>query len=382
MYKDITKKEFLDVGLIGFGGIGKFHAEVYDKLLKEDSISPKPRIKAILRKNISQDKKLIEKFGAPLVTNSEAEFFNQNLDLVDICSPNNMHLSQIKKTVENNVKVIYCEKPLGLDLQEAKDIEDLANSIHAITQTGFIFRYFPALQQMRQKIIRGQIGEPFHFFLRMYKGSYLDENRPYSWRLNKASAGGGALTDLGIHLIDLLRFLMGNVDWIQCKTKTCISERKSVSDSSIIKVVDVDDWALCTIGMENGACGSLEVSRVAGGKEGDVKIEVFGSKGSVEASFLDPGHANYYNQDSSKSQACTSRFGSSIVDSLMRTAKDIDDYFFAAHLESIYNILNCIKENKESDISFNSGLKAQEVLEAAYFSDEHNGKRVFLPFDL
>jgi len=179
----------------------------------------------------------------------------------------------------------------------------------------------------------------------------------------------------------LLRFLLGNVEWVQCKTKTCISERKVAVDSLKVKEVDVDDWALCIIGMENGAIGSLEVSRVAGGKEGDVKIEIYGSKGSVEASFSDPGHANYFDQELLNTIKCTSEFGDSAVDLLLKTAKNIDDYFFTAHLESVTNILNCINENKESEISFNTGLKAQEVLEAAYMSENHNGKKIFLPIE-
>ena len=109
--------------------------------------------------------------------------------------------------------------------------------------------------------------------------------RPISWRLQKAVSGGGALADLGIHMIDMANYLLGEAAWISCRTRTFIAARPTAAGSSQMAPVDVDDWALCLLGMKNQAEGSIEVTRMSGGLGDSCRIEIFGSKGSVEIDF-------------------------------------------------------------------------------------------------
>lgn len=148
-------------------------------------------------------------------------------------------------------------------------------------QTAFNYRFVPAIRQAWELIRSGKVGKLYHF-----RAFYLQEwimphyNTPMIWRTDKSRAGSGALGDLGSHVLDLARFLMGEVKSVSAMTKTFISERPLPGGKGMGKV-DVDDAFVAVMEFANGGIGTLEASRFAAGHKNHGFFEINGEKGSI-----------------------------------------------------------------------------------------------------
>lgn len=373
----------LRVGIIGFGYIGKVHAHCYHSL---PHCFPETKIQAqivsVLRSGLGRDAEFLRSLGRPLETTSKEEFLSQKLDLVDICSPNEFHYDQVKAALEKDL-AIYCEKPLALNLDQARESALAAKRAGVLTHTAFTMRYVPAVQQAKAILAAGVLGEIYNFRIHYFHNSYMDPLRSMSWRLKKETSGGGALADLGIHMIDMVGHLLGDVEWVKCQTRTLITQRPLAAGSSQMADVDVDDWALCILGLTNKAEGSIEVTRMSGGLGDSCRVEIFGSQGSVEIDFSQSGSVRYYDQRRKQYQLGSEGFalpaGERPLSAVLPQHKHSLGWFKDAHLGSIHDFLLDIIENKQTSASFEAALKAQEILEAAYLSAGKDSEKIFLP---
>ncbi len=221
----------LRVGLIGLGFIGKVHAHCYQSIpfcISQPEVQA--QVCAVLRSSLGKDAEILRSLGNPLETTSMEEFFSQGLDLVDICSPNWLHFSQIQAALEKGLN-ISCEKPLALNLAQARTCARAAEKAGVLTHTSFTMRYTPAVQQAKAILAAGVLGEIYNFRIHYFHNSYMDPMRPISWRLQKAVSGGGALADLGIHMIDMANYLLGEAAWVSCRTRTFIAARPTAAGS-------------------------------------------------------------------------------------------------------------------------------------------------------
>jgi predicted dehydrogenase len=372
-----------NVGLIGFGFIGKLHANAYNSIpyvFNNPTITA--HIQAVLRTHPGSDLEFIRNLDIDLVTSQAEEFYAQPMDAVDICSPNVFHREQVLEAIRQK-KHVYCEKPLGRTLADAIAITETTRKSGLITHTAFMMRYVPAIRQMKAVIENGGIGQPYHFRAHTFHSSYLNALRPMSWRLSQAASGGGALADLGVHLMDLIRFLLGEIAWVQCQTRTFITERPITAASSQKGTVDVDDWALCSLGMQNGSSGMIEVTRVSGGTSDSSAIEIIGSQGTVKVDFENQMTVDFFDARSNQwligPQDFPPATGLRPIEKLWPASKQSLGYMVNAHLASAYDFLQCIQEKKHSLLSFETALAAQEILEAAYLSASKNSQRINLP---
>ena len=346
----------IKVGLIGLGFIGKIHAHAYDAI-PFALTSPKVRadLRAILRTHTGKDSALIESLGNPLETSNADEFFDQDLDMVDVCTPNYLHLEQVNRALEKG-RHVYCEKPLGFNLDDARQIAEKTKQAGVLSHTAFTMRYNPAVQQAKSILESGSLGEIYNFRAYYFHNSYMDPLRPTSWRLQKAVSGGGALTDLGIHMIDMVRHLLGDADWVQCRTRTFITSRPKSAGSSEMVPVDVDDWALCTLGLQNGAEGVIETTRLSGGIQDTERVQIFGSRGSIEIDFLHPQNAIYFDQERKQVLVGQQDFplpkGEQPLSQIRPPAKLSLGPFIDTHFASIMDFLLCIQENQPSKGQF------------------------------
>jgi len=373
----------LNIGLIGFGFIGKLHANAYHSIpycFAHPAVTA--HIQAVLRSNPGGDQEFIRSLNIDMVTSQVEEFYSQPLDAVDICTPNVFHREQALEAIRQK-KHLYCEKPLGRTLADAQAIAESARKSGLITHSAFMMRYVPAIRQMKSIIENGGIGQPYHFRAHMVHSSYLDKLRPMSWRLRHAAAGGGALADLGIHMMDLIRFLLGEVAWVQCQTRTFITERPTAAGSATMETVDVDDWALCNLGMQNGSTGFIETTRISGGTSESSGIEIIGSQGTVKVDFENQMAVDFFDAKRKQWLIGPQDFppptGLRTIEQLWPASKQSLGYMLNAHLASAYDFLQCIQENKPSMLNFDTALAAQEILEAAYLSASKSSQRINLP---
>ncbi len=149
----------INVGLIGFGYIGKIHTIAYrDIALALSQPMAVPNLAALLRTRLDTEIEAMQSSGFGLFTTDPDEFYDQPLDMVDICTPNFLHLEQCQRAFQSSLAV-YCEKPLANNLDEAHKLVEMAEQAHAITQVAFVMRYIPAIRQMKALIQAGEIGD-------------------------------------------------------------------------------------------------------------------------------------------------------------------------------------------------------------------------------
>ena len=371
----------IKIGIVGLGKIGRTHAEAYRQVETQmPAAAFSPSIQAVLRSHIGGEEEFLGKIGSPQVLTDSQEFFSQPLDLVDICTPNFLHLAAVEQALENRLN-LYCEKPLAMNVHEARRMAELARKAGVLTHMAFVFRYFPHFRKMAELVADGLIGNPNHFRINMYHSGYLNTERPYTWRLNQAASGGGALADLGSHLIDLVHYIVGDTAWVQCETRTFIPDRPVPDGSGRREKVDVDDWALLTLGLKNGAVGTLEVSRLAGGMPHDNRMEIFGSKGSLVGNYEDPRHVRHFSQASGEWHTLDAMDVKGGLPLKAEWQKDegYEEFFITSHLASIYDFLGCVNEGRKSSIDIEAGLRTQEVQDAAYSSAARGGVRIEIP---
>jgi predicted dehydrogenase len=138
----------------------------------------------------------------------------------------------------------------------------------------FNYRFVPAVRLARMIIESGELGEIFHFRGRYLQEWIIDADFPMVWRLDKDVAGSGALGDLGAHVIDLARYLVGEIASVSASTRTFVKDRDGAA-------VTVDDAVESVVDFENGAVGTIEATRFASGRKNALQFEINGSKGSL-----------------------------------------------------------------------------------------------------
>lgn len=373
----------LRVGIMGLGFIGRVHANAYHAIPLCFPAAPvTAQVAAVLRSHPGSDE-FTRQAGFDLVTTDMDEFLSAPLDMVDICTPNDLHEPEALAAIERGIPV-YCEKPLARSLDEARRMAAAAQQHGVMTHTAFVMRYLPAIRQMKAILASGELGDVMTFRANMFHASYLDPNRPMSWRLRHADSGGGAFADLGAHLVDMVRYLLGETSSVRAEARTFIRERPASKGSSQRETVDVDDWLCATLEMQSGAVGQIEVHRMAAGAGEDTKVEIFGSKGALALYMAQPETVRHYSlQRGQWLQGAVSTAG---LDDGMRPIETIypapkftQGMMTNVHLASQFDFLQCIVEGRPSALDFNAAVAVQEVLEAAYTSAKRGGEKMRLP---
>jgi predicted dehydrogenase len=371
------------VGLIGFGTIGKLHTLAYRNLpisMKDPQVAP--RLVTLLRSQLAKDADLATASGFEVVTTDPGEFYAQRLDAVDICTPNHLHYSQAQQALAAGVAV-FCEKPLAMNYQEALKLADQADSLKAITQVAYSMRYSPAIRMVKGLLEQGLIGNLLNFRAFKYHSSYLDNRRPITWRLKYDQSGGGAFQDLGSHLADLARYLIGSPSRLRAEMRTYISQRPENAGSNILDVVDVDDWAHCLLEFPGGGVGELEVSRMAAGSGELTGLEIHGSKGALTYRSDQPESAFYYDLNQKRWQTSelmpVPAAGERPIALLWPEKKFSQGDMLNRHMATIHDFLLNVSEGKPCLINFQEAAKTQEIVEAAYRSARQGGEWLHLP---
>ncbi len=268
-------------GMLGYAFMGKAHSNAMLKI--PHMMYPPPAIpvlEAICGRDPEATAEAARRFGYNHTYSSwEAMLENDRVQVLDNGGPNNIHAAPAMAAAAAG-KHILCEKPLARTAEEAKTMLDAVNQANVKAMVAFNYRFIPAIRQIRLLIDQGLLGQIYHF-----RAVYLQEwimphyNLPMIWRLQKEQAGSGALGDLGAHIIDLGRYLVGDVKSVSGMTRTFIEDRP-FEDGSPGKV-DVDDAFAALLEFENGALGTVEATRFAGGRKNGQRIEINAEKGSV-----------------------------------------------------------------------------------------------------
>jgi predicted dehydrogenase len=228
----------------------------------------RPELVSISGRDREKLERARERFGfAEAVTNWLEQVEDQRIEIFDNAGPNAVHAEPTLAAARAG-KHLVCEKPLGLTADESHELWQEAARAGVRHLCGFNYRFVPAVRLARELLEAGELGEVVHF-----RGRYLQsggwEADPAHWRFDPAKAGTGVLGDLGSHLIDLGRYLVGEIASVSALVRTFVPGR------------EVDDQFVATVEFDNGAAGTLEASRLARGRLNSNVFEVNGSKGSL-----------------------------------------------------------------------------------------------------
>lgn len=270
----------LGVGVLGYAFMGKAHTNAFKTM--DYIYTPPPahaRLVAIGGRDATQVHAAAVRYGYEKeVTDWRALVDDPSIQVFDNCAPNSLHFEPTMAAIQARKHVI-CEKPLGMTVDESKQMWQSAQAAGIVHLCGFNYRFVPAIRLMRQVIQEGRLGRIYHFRARYLQDWLADPAFRMTWRLDVEQAGSGAIGDLGTHIIDLARFLVGEPTTINAATATFITERETSAGDKA--PVTVDDAFVATLTFANGAIGTLEASRFARGRRNHNAIEINGEKGSL-----------------------------------------------------------------------------------------------------
>ena len=355
----------LNIALIGYKFMGKAHSNAWRQVSRFFETPFTPVLKVICGRDEAEVKRAADVYGWQEYSTSWEQVVNRkDIDLIDICTPGNMHLPIAIAAAETG-KVVFCEKPLANTLGDAERMLSAVQTNGVLHMVCHNYRRVPAIALARQLIEEGRIGK-----IRHYRGTYLQDwivnpAFPRIWRLEKASAGSGALGDIASHSIDLARYLVGEIAEVAGLLETFITERPLEPGSSLMAPVDVDDAALSLVRFRNGAIGSIEGSRFATGRKNYNRFEINGSLGSIAFNLERMNELQLYIEEGPNS-------GFTTILATDPTHPYIAGWWPPGHIigyehtftHTVFDLLKAIDQQQLPTPNFEDGVRNQAVLDA------------------
>ncbi|WP_424769393.1 Gfo/Idh/MocA family protein [Paenibacillus sp. sgz302251] len=371
------------VGMVGYKFMGKAHSNAYRALPMFFSNSIKPVMKAICGRDPQGLEQARAQFGWE---SSETDWrklvAREDIDLIDINAPSDAH-KEIALAAAAAGKHLFCEKPLALTLEDSREMLEAAEKAGVKHMVGFNYRFAPAVQLAKKLVEEGRIGQIYHFRAVFLQDWIIDPSFPLVWRLQKEIAGSGSHGDLGAHLIDMARFLVGEFNEVIGMSETFIKERPIASAMTGLSAkgsedgprgeVTVDDATLFMTRFENGALGSFEATRFAAGHRCTNGFEINGSKGSIKFDFERMNELQvYFTDDAEDVQGFRRVLATDPSHAYM------DAWWPAGHTigyehtftHEVHELMQAFAEDRQPVPNFVDGVKCQEVLEAVERSIE------------
>ncbi|KOP67105.1 oxidoreductase [Bacillus sp. FJAT-18019] len=273
----------INVGVIGTGSISAMHLQSYQKHANANLL-------AVCDLNEERAQRAAEKYGATKIYTDYNELLaDPEIDAVSICTWNNTH-AEISIAALNAGKHVLVEKPLCRTVEEALKVQEAVKSSGKLLQVGFVRRYDPNAQMLREFADKGEFGEIY-----FAKASSIRRlGNPGGWFSDIERSGGGPLIDIGVHVIDLCWYMMGRPKPVAVSANTYrkLGNRSNVRNLSFYKAADydaekntVEDMANAMIRFENGASLLVDVSFTLHSKDNQQSVKLFGDKGGFE---IDP----------------------------------------------------------------------------------------------
>jgi predicted dehydrogenase len=364
--------ESIGVGMLGYAFMGKAHSNAFRKLAYMTWPPPLvPRLAASAGRPEAGGAEAARRYGYERWTTEWRDLVaDPAIGLFDNGGPNALHAEPTIQAAQAG-KHVLCEKPLGRDADESYRIwrEVAATGVKHLC--AFNYRFVPAVRLARELIEAGELGE-----LRHFRGRYLqdwgDDPALDTWRFHADEAGSGALGDLGAHVVDLARYLVGDVKSVSGLVKTFLPGRQ------------VDDAIEAAVEFENGAVGTIESTRLALGRRNAFQWEINGSKGALAFDMERLNELQVFKADGDRARG----FKTVLVTEA--------DHPFMAHwwppghiigwgetfVHEIHHLLAAIADDGEvapHGATFEDGYRAAEVCDAIVASSRE-GRRVELAY--
>jgi predicted dehydrogenase len=357
----------VNVALIGYAFMGRAHSNAYRQVTPFFSPRVTPRLKVLCGRTPKNVQAAARQLGwEEAATDWEAVVRRPDIDVVDISTPGDLHMP-IAIAAARAGKVVLCEKPL------ANSVRDAEKMLAAVEKAGVLhmlchnYRRVPAVMLAKQFIQQGRLGEIRHF-----RGTYLqdwitDPKLPLLWRFDRKQAGSGALGDIAAHVVDLARFLVGEIAEVSGDLRTFIRERPLPGNPRKKGRVTVDDAAAAVVRFAGGAMGTIEATRLAPGRKNQNRFEINGSKGSLAFDLERMNELELYLESDQKGSRgfrtiLVTESGHPYIKSWWPPGHIIGYEHTFTH--TVFDLLEAIADGSQPQPNFVDGVRNQRVLEA------------------
>jgi predicted dehydrogenase len=272
--------QILNVAMIGTGFIGKVHSNAFQQVGHFFRTPYQLRLRVVCGRNREKLEAVASQWGwEEIATDWRAVVERKDIDVVDIAVPNALH-APIAIAASAAGKIVLCEKPLAMSLDEAQRMATAARNVPNLVW--FNYRRVPAVAFSKILIGEGRVGQIFHYRALYLNQSGNDPAKTTGWRYQRAVAGSGAMGDLLSHAVDLALDLNGAITELIAMTQTFVPAR------------DVDDAVMLMVRFANGSVGSFEASRFATGSRNRNSFEINGSKGMLRFSLENLNYLEFF----------------------------------------------------------------------------------------
>ena len=290
-------KKKLNVGLIGYGFMGRTHSNAYCKVGHFFDVPYAPVLRVVCGLEEKVAKAFAEQWGYESYTTDWHKVIEDDkVDVVDICVPNNVH-AEIAIAAAKAGKAIVCEKPLALNGVQGKKMVDAIEKAGVANLVSFNYRRVPAVTLAKMLIDEGRLGRIFHYRANFLQDWTISTKVPQggmaTWRLDVKAAGSGVTGDLLAHCIDTAMWQNGPIGSVCAMTETFVKERMHV-ETGKVEAVGIDDACTFFCRFDNGSLGNFESTRYARGHKALYTFEINGEHASIAWDLHDLHRLSYF----------------------------------------------------------------------------------------
>jgi predicted dehydrogenase len=287
----------LNIGMIGYGFMGRAHSNAYAQVNHFFDLEYRPVLQAVCARDREKAQAFATKWGyASVETDWRALIARKDIDVVDICTPNNLH-KEIAVAAAEAGKAILCEKPLAMNAAEGEEMCRAVEAAGVPNMVWYNYRRVPAVTFAKQIVDSGKLGKVFHYRANFLQDWTISADLPQGgtalWRLDVAAAGSGVTGDLLAHCIDTALWINGPITSVTAMTETFVKERKHVLTGKVEKV-GIDDACAFLCRFANGSLGLFESTRYARGHKALYTFEVNGERASLKWDLHDLHRLQYF----------------------------------------------------------------------------------------
>ena len=379
----MTKRKEIRIGLIGTGFMGRTHSNGYNRVpnFYPDMVYM-PKLKAVCSRNREKVEKFRHQWGYESIeTDWKSLIERDDIDAVDICTPNDMH-AEIGIAAAKAGKIVLCEKPLSRTIKEGEQMVEAIKKARVRSMVWYNYRRVPAVTLAKKIIESGKLGKIFHYRANFLQDWTMSQDLPQGgealWRLDANVAGSGVTGDLLAHCIDTAMWLNGSITDVSAMTETFIKERVHQQTGQVQKV-NIDDACIFHCHFSNGSLGVFESTRYARGHKALYTLEINGEHASIRWDLQDMNRLEYFDHND---------------DSLVRGWRSIlvtdgdqpymDKWWVPGliigyehtFIHQVADFLKSIEENKPCAPTFEDALSTQKVCEAIIDSSKAKSWKV------
>ncbi len=270
----------LGVGLIGTGFMGRAHALAFHNARTTFDLPVNLTLAALADADAARAEQCARSWGFDCSHAHWQQLISDPaVHLVAITTPNHLHYPMAMAALEAG-KAVYCEKPLAVSLEQAREMQRAAKAAEVVTRVGYNYQHNPIIGLARQMIESGDLGQIVSFQGEFSEDFMGDPQSPWSWRCDQALAGG-ALADLGSHLLAMARYLLGDVEAVCADSNTVHAQRPAAHGSQAQRSIAIDDQTYALLRFANGARGTFGSSWLKHGYKNHLSFEIGGTKGTL-----------------------------------------------------------------------------------------------------